>query len=325
MPVRKAMANSSSNALWIAGAVVASSAIYVQYSSRRAERDNPPMGKFLTVQGTRLHYQDTGGKRPAIVLFHGNGSMATEMEISGVVDELKQVYRVIAFDRPGYGYSARPRNVLWTPAAQADLFYAALRGKGIRKVTVLGHSWGNLVAIELALRHPEFVTGLVLLAGFYFPQVRADVPFLSIPAIPLIGDILRYTLSPLIARAIAPRAVRKMFKPRTVTERFAKQFPQGLTLRPLSLRASAEETAMMIPAAAALQARYQEITAPTFIIAGSADQIVNVDKQSARLHKAIRQSELVVQPNEGHMFHHYKPNLVKQAADQVVRSGRKAA
>jgi hypothetical protein len=63
-----------------------------------------------------------------------------------------------------------------------------------------------------------------------------------------------------------------MFKPRTVTERFAKQFPQGLTLRPLSLRASAEETAMMLPSAAALQARYKEITVPTFIIAGLADQ-----------------------------------------------------
>ena len=123
--------------------------------------------------------------------------MAKELEISGIVGALSKDYRVIAFDRPGFGYSDRPRRVLWTPAAQADLIHAALRSLGIQKVIGLGHSWGNLVALELALRQPKFVKWLVLAGGFYFPELRVDVALLSVPAIPILGDIMRYTLSPL--------------------------------------------------------------------------------------------------------------------------------
>jgi hypothetical protein len=125
------------------------------------------------VNGTRLHYLDSG-KGPVVLLLHGNGSMARELEISGIFGELAGNYRVLAFDRPGFGYSERSRSVLWTPAAQAELIYSAPRRMGIRNAIVLGHSWGNLVALELALRQPKFVTGLVLAGGFYFPELRAD-------------------------------------------------------------------------------------------------------------------------------------------------------
>jgi pimeloyl-ACP methyl ester carboxylesterase len=50
---------------------------------------------------------------------------------------------------------------------------------------VLGHSWGASVAASLALKHPETVSGL------------ADVVLLSGPAVPIVGDILSYTLAPL--------------------------------------------------------------------------------------------------------------------------------
>jgi pimeloyl-ACP methyl ester carboxylesterase len=50
---------------------------------------------------------------------------------------------VIAFDRPGFGYSHRPRRTVWTPEAQADLIAAALKEIGVSKPMVLGHSWGH--------------------------------------------------------------------------------------------------------------------------------------------------------------------------------------
>jgi pimeloyl-ACP methyl ester carboxylesterase len=248
-----------------------------------------------------------------VLLLHGNGSMARELEISGIIGELASHYRVIAFDRPGFGCSERPRSVLWTPAAQADLIYAALRRMGIRNAVVLGHSWGNLVALELALRHSKFVKGLVLTGGFYFPELRAVIAAFSVPAIPILGDIMRYTLSPLFARAIAPLAIRKMFKPKPVSKRFTQQFPINLVMRPLTLRAAAEDTAMMIPAAASLRKRYGQIRQPTTIIVGSGDRIVDADKHSVRLHKAIPGSDLRVQRDEGHMLLYDSSHWVKQA------------
>ena len=50
---------------------------------------------------------------------------------------------VIAFDRPGFGYSERPRTVLWTAQAQAALLARALGQLGIDKATVVGHSFGT--------------------------------------------------------------------------------------------------------------------------------------------------------------------------------------
>ena len=316
----------SSQLLWLTGAALAASAVYVQWSKRRAERSSPPTGKFITVDGVRLHYLDTGGQGPAVVFLHGNGSMAKELKMSGIIDALAHKYRVLAFDRPGFGYSERPRGRLWTPAAQSDLLFTALRRKGISSAIVLGHSWGNFVALELALKHPTLVRGLILVAGFYFPAVRLDVPILSIPAIPIFGDIMRYTISPIFAKAIAPSAIRKMFKPKPVSDRFAEQFPIGLTTRPLTLRASAEETAMMIPAAAALQNRYSKIGQPTLIVTGSSDQIVNATDQSVRLHKAIPHSKLAVEKGDGHMVLHQKSSLFKKGVDKITdRSIRKAA
>src|SRR5215211_101449 len=92
--VRTETSRQPSVVLWAVG-VLAVAAAYVQWSSRRAERETPPNGKFLSVQGTRLHYLDPGGMGPVVLLLHGNGSMARELEASGIITELASDYRVI--------------------------------------------------------------------------------------------------------------------------------------------------------------------------------------------------------------------------------------
>ena len=119
------------------GAMLAAMAAYVQYKSRKAERDNPPAGRFIDVDGVRLHYLERGQGQP-VVVFHGDGSMAKEIDISGLLDLASDQYRVIVFDRPGYGYSERPRTSAWDPIAQARLFDRALQLMRIEKPVVVG-------------------------------------------------------------------------------------------------------------------------------------------------------------------------------------------
>ena len=110
-------------------------------------------------------------------------------------------YRVIAFDRPGYGHTTRPRDRVWSPEKQADLIELALRKLGASPAVVFGHSWGASVAMALALRHPASVRALVPASGYYYPTPRVEAVAASGPAIPILGDILRYTLAPLVGRA----------------------------------------------------------------------------------------------------------------------------
>ena len=79
--------------------------------------------------------------------------------------------------------------------------------------------------------------------GYYFPAPRKDVWLLSVPAIPVFGDVLRYTISPLLSWFLLPKLLRTMFAPRGVPARFLREFPRPMMVRPLQLRAAAEETA----------------------------------------------------------------------------------
>jgi pimeloyl-ACP methyl ester carboxylesterase len=309
----------SKGGLWLVAAVgLAASALYVREETSRAERDFPPTGKSITVRGVRLHFIDTGGADPVLVLLHGNGAMIADMEISGLVDEAAKRYRVIVFDRPGYGYSERPRDRAWGPKEQADLFRDAFAQLGFVRPLVFGHSWGTQVALSLALNHPNSVGGLVLASGYYFPTARADGIMAAPATVPILGDLMRHTISPLIAGVMAPGMFRKMFAPQPVPSRFSAEFPVGLTLRPSQTRASSEETVMMVPAAAALEGRYRELRLPVCIMAGGADRIVDTDSQAVRLHSVIGLSEMRVLPGLGHMMHYFATDQVVRAIDGVA-------
>jgi pimeloyl-ACP methyl ester carboxylesterase len=318
-------------ALLASAAALGAAALVVRARARRAEREHPPHGHFLDIEGVRLHYVERGDGAP-VVFLHGNGAMIEDWEISGVLDLAARHHRVLAFDRPGFGYSSRPRSRIWTPAAQAELLHRALRRLGVDRPIVVGHSWGTLVALALALQHPEEVRGLVLLAGYYFPTARADVALLSPPAVPVIGDVMRYTVSPLLGRLAAPKMIRKIFAPRRVPPQFHAEFPVGLMLRPSQIRASAADTALMAPGAAELRGRYGQLRMPVAIMAGSADEIVDVDGHAQRLHAEIPGSELRLIDGGGHMIHHLVPRevvelirLTDRRADQLASRVRAAA
>ncbi len=300
----------------VAAAALGVSAIVNARLAARAERRNPPTGRFIEVEGVRLHYVERGAGEP-LVLLHGNGSMIADFASSGLIDIAAERYRVIAFDRPGYGHSERPRTTVWTDRAQADLIGAALGQLGVAGATVLGHSWGCSVAVALALNHPEAVRALVLASGYYYPSVRADVVTASGPAIPAVGDILRYTLSPVLSRLMWPLLTRKLFGPSPVPAKF-DGFPKEMVFRPSQIRASAAESALMIPDAAAARSHYAELTKmPVAIIAGEDDRIVDIDDQSGRLHAQLPHSTFHRLPGVGHMVHQSATDAVMAAIDEA--------
>jgi pimeloyl-ACP methyl ester carboxylesterase len=281
-----------------------------------AEHRNPAIGKFIECQGVRLHYLELGSAALSpVVLFHGNGTMIQDLALSGLLNMLASRHRVLCFDRPGFGYSERPRFHAWTPERQAELFASALSQLGVRNPVVFGHSWGTLVAISLGLNHDFPVRALVLASGYYFPTWRPDFVVLGAPALPVLGDVFRYTLAPFVSLAILPMLIRKLFAPRAVPAEFKAQFPFSLMLRPKQLRAAAEESAQLIPAAMRLQTRYAEIICPVQQFHGDGDKIVK-RQQADRLRHALRRSDLHIVREAGHMVHYANPAAMAQTIDE---------
>jgi len=305
-------------------AALTATAAWVARQAREAERRDPPKGTFISVDGIRLHYVERG-HGPAVVLLHGNVVRLEDFMASGLIARLATRHRVIAFDRPGFGYSERPRDRLWTANAQASVIQRALSWLGIEQPIVLGHSWGALVALALALQDSATVRKLVLVSGYYFPTARLDVVLASPPAIPVVGDVLRYTVDAVLARLLLRRTVKAMFAPNPVPADFLQTLGREMLLRPGQLRANAEDAAFMIPSVATLSKRYRELRIPAVIVAGDADKVIDPDAHSRRLHANLRNSELRIVPGVGHMLHHVVPDeLVEAVASPEIPTLRQA-
>jgi pimeloyl-ACP methyl ester carboxylesterase len=301
-------------------AALATSAVVNRHLANKAERQHPAYGRFLDLDGVRLHYTERGRGEP-LILLHGNGSMLEDFESSGLIKLAAKQFRVIAFDRPGFGRSSRPRGTVWTPNAQADLIHAALRILGVEHATVLGHSWGASVAIALGIRFPALVSSLILASGYYYPTIRADVPILAAPAIPVFGDLLSYTVSPVLSRALWPLLLRKLFGPAPVPEKF-RGFSREMAVRPSQIRAGAAEAALMIPDAFGLSGAYRELKMPVVIVAGEDDRLIDIDRQSARLHQEVTQSTFHRLPRVGHMVHQTSTDAVMSAIIEASERAR---
>src|SRR4030095_10361673 len=126
----------------------------------------------IPVQGARLYCRDVGQGVPMIVL-HGG----PDFDISYLLPELDRLsdkFHLIYYDQRGRGRSAdhvKPEDVtLESEMADLDGIREHFR---LDKVVRLGHSWGTVLALEYALRHPERVSRLVLMDPA--PASAADI------------------------------------------------------------------------------------------------------------------------------------------------------
>ena len=301
----------------IAGAAaLAALAVANHFVARWTEQRHPPEGTFLEVDGVRLHYSDRGQGSP-IVLIHGNMVTGDDYNTSGLADLLLKHHRVIIFDRPGFGHSERPHARLWTASKQADLLHKAVQQLGVERPVVVGHSWGAIVALAYAVQHQADTSGVVALSGYYFWTLRPDVLLVGVGALPVVGDVLRYTVSPVVNWVMMPLVKRALFSPGKVPARFNSEFSTGMAVRPSQIRATAQDGALMIPGALALRGDYKNLKLPVTIMAGEGDKVVFA-RRAKQLHDAIEGSVLHVIPGAGHMVHHQATRQVAEAVEAVV-------
>lgn len=301
--------------------VLAAGAVASLLIGWRAGSAYPPAGPFLPVRGGRLATLQAGpetGGRGTVVLIHGASANAAD-PMEGVGRTLAaQGFRVIAFDRPGHGWSDRLG--AGTPAAQADRIAEALATLACEPVIVLGHSWGGAAALALALDHPERVSALALVApvALPFPR-RMTLPwYWRLAAEPPVAWLLSRTLGPPLALYHLRGAAAHAFRPQPETADYLDRARVPLALRPGALLANLEDL-MGLPAALERQSpRYGALRLPVLVVSGDADPLVRIEAQAEPLADRIPGARLLRLPGIGHMVPWVAADRLAEAVADLV-------
>lgn len=176
----------------------------------RPDRRPAAPGRFVEIDGQRIHLVERGRRGPLLLLLHGY--LASQAIWQGALDGLADRCRVKAIDLPGSGYSDRPAAAPYDLPWFADrvLALADALGAGADAGPLLlgGHSLGGAVALHAAVRRPERVAGLVLVAPFVYAP--APPPGLRL-ARRWPGPMRRFFRSPIGRRLVASMVRRAVY------------------------------------------------------------------------------------------------------------------
>lgn len=290
----------------------------------RAQADFPPIGQIIDVGGVPVHVL-IRGSGPDLVLIHGASGNLRDFDFH-FIDLLADRYRVIAFDRPGLGYTGRTdpayasafTNRAETLSEQATLLQAAAAQLGADKPLVLGQSYGGAVALAWALDHPDHIAGLILVSA---PSQVWDGGLGTLYAInsSVLGGAFVLPVISAFAPAAQVRAtIEAIFAPNPVPPGYDAHVGAELVIRRDSFRANARQVSALKSELALMVPRYGDLTLPVEIVHGDSDTVVPLAIHSALLVGQIPGAVLTVVPGVGHMPHHSAAQVVVAAIDRAA-------
>ena len=275
--------------------------LYTLFIAKRVELGMPPEGSFVTVMGNRIHYVEQGSGPETIVLIHGLTGVVQNFGY-GLISDLAKTHRVIAIDRPGSGYSVRPGSSSASLAVQADVVAGVIDALHLGKPLLVGHSLGGAVSLATALRHPDKVRGLALIAPLIHMPSQVSDAFAALT--------IRYNwLRKLVGWTLAvPLSIRKREQVLGVVfgpEQAPKDFPiRGgglLGLRPSHFIAASRDLTSVEEVLPQMQARYDDLKLPIGILYGREDAILDPQEQGQALADRLENVELTLIEG-GHML-----------------------
>lgn len=285
-------------------ALVLAYALYLvfltQKIAREAERTVPASGKFITIDGNRLHYVEAGEGRP-ILFLHGLGGQLHHFR-HPLFEAFGPGYRLIAVDRPGSGYSARAAGASGRLPEQARIMARFIEELGLEKPLVVGHSLGGAVALTLALDHPGLISGIALLAPLthIYEAVPPEFKALYIRS-PLRRKLIAHTIAVPRSLKFAPQTLDFVFGPQAAPEDYIVDGGGMAGLRPSHIYATATDLAAIEHDLRRIQARYGEIKAPAGLMFGAADRVLDHKMHGLPMQGKIAGLELEIVEGMGHM------------------------
>jgi pimeloyl-ACP methyl ester carboxylesterase len=257
---------------------------------------------------------EKGRGRP-VLFIHGQPGSPRDFE--KVVPLLADDHRLLMPDRPGYGTSgSEPLSI----AQNADVLAELLEELGTGSATLVGHSYGGGIAILLAARRPDLVSGLVLV-GSVGSKDSVD-GFDHLLAAPVIGDAFSAACLFALASVFPLMGELAAFAPPSLRERLRVSLPDSSYLRwrvfggTHALRTFVFEQRSLVREIDAISQALEQIEAPTVVIAGDWDVVVH-PSAGAKMAASVHGAEFVTVARMGHFVMRDAPRVVADAVRTV--------
>ncbi len=266
----------------------------------------------IEVNGTRLHYDDTGPGSTGETIAFSHGLLFTSEMFEAQVAALRGRYRCIAWDHRGQGRSASDdRHVIgielvWKDAVQL------LEALGAGPVHFCGLSMGGFVALRMAARRPDLVRSLILIETSADPEPNASAAkYRSFVAVARVLPL----------RVLASRVVPLMFG-RTFLEDPSRRAERERYVDLMASRKDIWKAVGGVVERAGMDDELRRIGVPTLVLVGEEDEAIE-PARGERMARAIAGAELVRIPRAGHSSTIEQPAAVT-AAIEAFLTGRDA-
>jgi haloalkane dehalogenase len=186
---------------------------------------------FADVARSRVHYIDEGDG-PPLLLLHGNPTWS--FLYRNIVTGLRDRFRCIAVDYPGFGLSAPAPGYGFTPAEHADIVEKLVLLLDLTGATMMVQDWGGPIGFAVATRHPTRFSAFVIGNTWAWPKSDPGTQAFSRFLGGAVGRRLVANRNVFIER-ILPGGVRRVTLPEAVMNAYRGPFPTPASRRPIAV------------------------------------------------------------------------------------------
>jgi haloalkane dehalogenase len=272
----------------------------------------PFASRWFDRAGPRVHYVDEG-TGPAIVMFHGNPTWS--FLYRKIILLLRDRFRCIAVDYPGFGLSERPTVYGYTSAEHASVIGQLVDHLELQRFTIVGQDWGGPIGLTVALDRVERVASMVFANTWYWPATGSLTTFSLVMSTPVLqwmivrrNFFVEGIMPRSVARPIDPRAFRmyRDAQPTPEARPGVAEFPRQIRLaRPLLARLAAQ-------APARLGAK------PLELVWGMKDPAFGGERVIARWLRDFPHAAVTRIPDASHYIQEDAPEAVAAAVQRAV-------
>jgi abhydrolase domain-containing protein 6 len=243
----------------------------------------------LQIPGFNIAYWEAGEGEP-LVLVHGMGvDRGTLLDIAG---KLKQQFRVILPDLPGFGDSDKPEQADYGIQAQVEHVRQIIEALGLHRVHLCGHSMGGWICAGLASTHPEMVASLWLISAAGTSDLEHSLPMEAFKR----GEYVLCCRTPADLPGVMQLAMAKLpTLPYCVWQTLGRRAAANFELHKRIF-----DRIMADIEGYDLEKRLPGIEAPTLLVWGDSDRLVPPSALQT-FHRLIPQSRPILLAGVGHV------------------------